>query len=183
MVPTFIGYFPKRTEKRPDWLSAAGVEEVCSMADCVSSGPDGWLNHWRHNEMWVYDTPALAWSVVPSETRGEFDLYAYFLFPLHFVEGREEPFQIPALNPAPLDASFHRLGYDLVSRWANSTFEHSPLSCNHLAEEIPVNRFCLIDDAQTVLRLASEVEAMGAEPGPYHVVEVWRQTRCSVESA
>lgn len=182
MVPTFIGYFPKRIEKRPDWLKAPNIEEVCSMAECVSSGPDKWIDHWLHNDMWVYDTPELAWSVVLPEERAEIDLYAYCLFPIHFVEGCEEPFEIPTIHPEPLDASFHRLGYDLVSRTSDCTFEHSPLSCNHLAEKIPVNRFCLFDNAQTAMKLAGKVEAIGAEPGPYFVVEVWRQLRSSAKS-
>ena len=61
--PILIGYFPKRTVKPPAWLEAAGVTEVCSVSTCVSDGPEGWIDQWRHNDMWVYDTPESAWSV------------------------------------------------------------------------------------------------------------------------
>ena len=161
--------------KRPDWLKAAGVDEVCSVSICVSDGPDGWLNQWRHNEMWAYDTPELALSVVPDAARGEFDLYAYQMFPVQFAEGQQQPFVFPPLHVAPMPSSFERLGFDVVSRSGGSNFECSPLSCNHMAEHVAVSRHCLVDDAAVAFQLAAEFEAGGCEPGPYCVVEVWRQ--------
>jgi hypothetical protein len=175
VTPKLIGYFAKRTTKRPDWLKAARVEEVCSVSTCVSEGPDGWIDQWRHNEMWVYDTPELALSVVPDAARGEFDLYAYQMFPVQFTDGPQEAFEIPQLHVEPLPSSFERLGFDIVSRSYGNTFECSPLSCNHMAEQVAVSRYCLVDDADSAFRLAAEFEAGGCEPGPYFVVEVWRQ--------
>jgi hypothetical protein len=175
VTPTLIGYFPKRTMKRPDWLKAAGVEEVCSVSTCVSGAPDGWIDQWRHNEMWVYDTSELAWSVVPEAARREFDLYAYEMFPVVFDDGDQQRFQIPVLHVQPLPDSFERLGYDVVSRTCGTSFECSPLSCNHMAEHIPVTRQCLVSDADTAFQLAGEFEAGGCEPGPYYVVLVWRE--------
>jgi hypothetical protein len=174
VTSTLIGYFPKRTMKSPDWLKAAGVEEVCSVSTCVSKDPDGWIDRWLHNEMWAYDSPELAWSVVPATARGEFNLYAYQMFPVEFVEGKQRPFAIPPLHVQPLSGSFERLGYDAVSRSVGSCFECSPLSCNHKATQVPTNRHCLLDDAATAFRMALEFEAGGGEPGPYYVVEVWR---------
>jgi hypothetical protein len=176
MLPTLIGYFPKRTKKCPDWLKAAGVEEVCSVSSCVSDGPENWIDHWQHNAMWVFDTPELAWSVVPELTRNEFDLYAYRMFPVEFVEGKPEPFEIPQSAVAPMPASFERLGLDIVNRTCNSNFECSPLSCNSMADKETVSRYCLLDDVAVAFRLAAEFEAGGCEPGPYYVMEVWRQS-------
>ena len=160
--------------KRPDWLKAAGVNEVCSVSTCVSGAPDGWIDQWRHNEMWAYDTPELAWSVVPEAARSEFDLYAYLMFPVQFDEG-QQPFEIPPLTVAPLPSSFERLGIDVVSRSCGSSFECSPLSCNHMAEHVAVSRYCLVDEPDVAFGLAADFEAGGCEPGPYYVVEVWRQ--------
>ncbi|MEO8427798.1 MAG: hypothetical protein ABI651_11875 [Verrucomicrobiota bacterium] len=176
VTPILIGYFPKRTVKRPDWLKTAGVEEICSVSDCISKGPDGWVNHWRHNDMSVYDTPASAWSVVPENARQEFDLYAYCLFSTRFVEGKQEPFEIPPLNVEPLPRSFVRLGYDAVSRSCGSNFECSPLSCNYLAGRVIVSRYCLVDTESEAVELAREFSLGGCEAGPYHVVEVWRNS-------
>ena len=98
---------------------------------------------------------------------------------MRFVESRREPFAIPDVAPASLDATFERLGYDLASRSQDNKFECSPLSCNDLAADVPVNRHCLLDDAESAFALAETLEVAGqpmrGEPGPYFVVEVWRQ--------
>lgn len=175
MIPILIGYFPKRTMKCPDWLKAAGVEEVCSVSTCISNAPVGWIDQWRHNEMWVFDTPELAWSIVPETARREFDLYAYEMFPVVFTDGQQQTFQIPEIHVQPLPSSFERLGYDVVSRSCGTSFECSPLSCNNMAEHVAVTRQCLVADEETAFRLAREFEAGGCEPGPYYVIEVWRE--------
>lgn len=175
MTPVLIGYFPKRTLQRPDWLQAAGVDEICSVSTCISPAPEGWIDHWRHNEMWVYDTPELALSILTDAMRREFDLYAYQVWPVQFDQGQQHSFNLPLLQVAPLPPSFERLGLDVVSRSCGSTFECSPLSCNSMADHVAVNRHCLVDDVAVALQLAAEFEAGGCEPGPYFVVEVWRQ--------
>ena len=141
MTPTLIGYFPKRTMQRPDWLKVAGVDEVCGVSTCVSNAPEGWVDPWRHNETWVYDTPDLAWSVAPDDARGSFDLYAYQMFPVRFTQGLQQPFEIPPLQVESLPSSFERLGFDVVSRTCGSSFECSPLSCNHMAQHVAVAEF------------------------------------------
>lgn len=176
LSPILIGYFPKRTVKRPDWLQAQGIEEVCSVSTCISEAPHGWIDLWRHNEMCVFDSPELAWSIVPEADRAEYELYAYRLYPVEFTAGERRDFVIPKVQPEPMPSSFVRLGYDAVSRSCGSTFECSPLSCNHRASRWPVNRQCLVEDLDTALQMAVEFEAGGAEPGPYFVVEVWRDS-------
>lgn len=161
--------------RRPDWLKAGGVEEICSVSTCISEAPKGWIEQWRHNQMWVYDTPELARSVVTDAARANFHVYGYRLFPVQFDEGRQKPFAIPAVNAALLPASFERLGLDIVSRSCGTSYECSPLSCNHMAEHVAANRYCLVDDVDVAFRLAAEFEASGCESGPYHVLEVWRK--------
>jgi hypothetical protein len=176
MTPILIGYFPKHTERKPDWLNAAGVEEICSASCCISQGPDDWVTKWLHNEMWVYDTSETAWSVVPDSLRPTFDLYAYKLFPVLIEGGQQKPLALPKINAQPLSTSFMRLGYDAVSRSSGTAFECSPLSCNLMAKEIQINRYCLLDEPETAFRKALEFEQSGCEPGPYLVVEVWRSS-------
>ena len=177
--PKLIGYFARPTARRKDWPHAEVVEEICNASTCMSACDWDWINEWRHNEMWVFDSPELALEVVPVERRPGCDLYAYRLFPVRFVESRREPFAIPDVAPASLDATFERLGYDLVSRSQDNKFECSPISCNGLAADVPVNRHCLLDDAESAFALAETLEVAGqpmrGEPGPYFVVEVWRQ--------
>lgn len=103
-------------------------------------------------------------------------LPAYRMFPVQFDESHQQPFEIPPLLVVPLPSSFERLGFDIVSR-CDSGFECSPLSCNHMAAEVSVNYYCLVNDVDIAFQLESEFEAAGCEPGPYYVVEVWRQRR------
>ena len=44
-----------------------------------------------------------------------------------------------------------------------------------MAEEYPVNRYCLVDDPDTALAMARDFATGNCEPGPYCVVEVWMQ--------
>src|SRR3954451_4573974 len=106
MESKLIGYFPKRTSKQPAWLKSPAVEEICSVSTCISEGPAGWVEAWRHNEQWVYDTPELAWSVVPEKDRVAFDLYAYRMFPIEFREGVPTPFISPEIHATPLNKTF-----------------------------------------------------------------------------
>lgn len=176
MSPTLIGYFPKRTAKRPEWVTA-DVEEVCSASECISSGPDGWIDHWKHNDLFLFDSPEVAEAVLPPERRAEFEMYAFRLFPIRFHHGERQPTAIPELAVIPPPHDFERLGLDVVSKSCDSTFEHSPLSCNNLASEHRVNRHCLVDDAGYAFELAAAFAQTQPEPGPFFVVEVWRKRK------
>ncbi len=177
MEPTLIGYFPKHVIPRPDWLKAESVKEVCSVSECVSPGPEGWIDRWCHNDLWVFDDERAAWAVVPGgPSNPDFRLLAYRLFPLEFTGGESQPFPISPLSVQPLPVSYRRLGYDVVSRSCGNAFECSPLSCNGAAEHHGVNEHCLVDDLEEALRLGalfSRAEE-GYEPGPYFIVEVWQ---------
>ena len=51
----------------------------------------------------------------------------------------------------------------------------SSLSCNGMAAEYAVNRYCLIDDVATTIPIACWLGTGNCEPGAYCVVEVWRR--------
>lgn len=175
MSPILIGYFAKRTVRRPDWLQAAGVDEVCSVSTCISEAPEGWIDRWRHNEFWLYDTPELADGVIPDGERAVFDRYAYGLWPQVFDFEVVRAFEIPRLSVRPLSEAYERLGWDVVTRSSGTSFECSPLSCNYRALHTPVNRYCLLEDVATACAFAHNCRGIGCEPGPYYVVEVWRR--------
>ena len=69
------------------------------------------------------------------------------------------------------------LGYDLVGRSSGSYFECSPLSCNHCAEQVAVNRHCLLDDLDVAVQKGIEFgnPDSGVESGPYSLLEVYRR--------
>jgi hypothetical protein len=85
------------------------------------------------------------------------------------------PKEQPALPPEPPLFPYTRIGYDIVERnpaMGHLGFGCSPLSCNGMAESLPVNDFCLIDDLDIALAAARRFGIEQPEPGPYLVVEV-----------
>jgi hypothetical protein len=169
-----IGYFPKRLTPRPAGIDAPHVREICSVSSCLAQAPEGWIQHWTHNELWLYGTTAAAWAVVDPAERTAFALYAYRLLPRLFHAQGEDPLPLPALDVAPLPRAFSSLGFDAVARSSGTSFECSPLSCNNMARETPVNEFCLAASLPEAIGLARRFAAGGVEPGPYCVVEVVR---------
>jgi hypothetical protein len=177
------------------------VTEIASVGHYTSEGPPNWIDQWRHNEMWFFDSEALArkviaeaiqidiepdpqrdppWRVKLSREVGRgYDFFAYKMFPCRFVQGRKEDYDLSGLNCEPLPADYERLGYDAVNRTGCAHLECSPLFCNGRAGDIPVNRFCLIDEPDRALALALEFSGSngnGCEPGDYFALEVWRKS-------
>jgi len=89
------GYFPKRVALRPAWLGDPRVAEVCSISHCISEGPDGWINQWRHNALGWFNRQEEAWSVVPAADVARHRLFAYRLAPSFYRQGRPEQMAMP----------------------------------------------------------------------------------------
>ena len=171
-----IGYFPKKVASRPAWLQAPAVREICSVSECIATGPEGWISRWAHNELWMYDSEQLAESVIPAAAEADaFRLYAYRLLPVLFRAGAQEPLEVPRLTPHPLPATFASLGFDVVSRSVGTAFECSPLSCNGMATQFEVNEHCLVPTPEGAVEFARWCADEEPEPGPYVVVEVLRR--------
>lgn len=200
MTWTLVGYFSKRRPIRSRWTPrypddpnvgydfsgapvSAPVDEVCSVSDCIAQGPEGWRDQGKHNFYDMYNAPDLAWSVVPVEVRSEFELFAYLLHLVEFEDGREEPMeQWCDLTVEPMPGSFVRLGWDAVQGGNHVGFGCSPLTCNNKAGNagievgIPrVNRYGLVSTEQDGIELARHFSITKPEPGPYCVVDVWRE--------
>ena len=181
-----IGYLPKRTVNLTGDADAPrfqGVEEICSVSECFSKSPPEWVDCWLHNtDTWLFDAPGAE--------REHYRLYGYRLLPTLFHDsGKETELTLPEIKAVPIPASFTRIGYDAIVHLteylrqvghapeedSTLSFGCSPLSCNHMAEEFPVNRYCLVDDRDTARAMARDFATGNCEPGPYCVVEVWTQ--------
>lgn len=186
--PILIGFFPRKTMARPDWLKCPGVQEVCSVSNCFSEPPENWINLWKHNmTWWLYDTEQIAWSVVDDDL-GAYDVYAYRIFPVVFEGDVETPITVESAAAGNL-SDFDFLGYDAVSREQSvAEFCHSPLSCNNGCVNYRVNRYCLMDDLEEAWRITREIakdakEKNTWEPGAYYLCEVHRKRRNEANQA
>ncbi len=173
MEPSLIGYFPKRRQPVPDWFQNATIRQICSVSECIVPGPTDWIAKWRHNALFLFDSPTLARSVLRAEELDDFDVFEYRAFPFRFDRHVRTPWDLSVVAPEQLAHDcLTILGYDLVSRSTDSAFECSPLSCNAMADEWTTNEFCLIDDAATAIDYADRLCDAKAEPGPYCVIRV-----------
>jgi hypothetical protein len=171
-----VGYFPQKSKSEPT-SPAAGVDEICCVPGCLTNEIEGWVNHWKHNDMFLFNDESTAWGLVQDSEKKHFDLYAYKMIPLAIRPGDTEPAVIPNLPVAPLNTDFENLGYDIQSRSDRSEYRCSPLLCNVKLGLCKANRHCLLDDRDQAIELAQKFERRGCEPGPYFVMEVWRRKR------
>lgn len=192
MTWELIGYIAKRRTTRSGWVSPwpnhpdvgfpcdAPVEEICSVSNCIARRIERKDDVGNENPLGLYSDADLARAAVPAESRSDFVLYAYRLWVVQFEDGREEAIDLwwePAVSP--MTDSFVRLGWDAVVGGDGHCFGCSPLSCNSGADNVrcpELNRYCLVSDERAAIALARSFSISKPEPGPYCVVEVWRDS-------
>lgn len=193
--PCFLGYTLKSAVRPPKWTAGSGVEEICSVCDCIADRPTGWQERWDFNRASYYATPSAALAAHPTADVGVLHLFAYEFFPLRFEPKGTVTVIDPAnvfggpLEPAPDTSALSALtflGYDAVERWSEEEpgvatpnclgggFGCSPLSCNSQAPFHPVNRFCLLDRWGDGVAAAAAFARDQPEPGCYYLFGVWR---------
>jgi len=184
---TLIGYFLKRRLTRTDWVSpfqddrespfpvGPPVEQICNVSQCIAHGPHDVKELPFPNEFGGYETPAQAWESLEGDSGHLFELYAFRILPLLFDGGESFPLSVPPLNLEPLPGSFVRLGFDVVEVINGQCLGCSPLSCNGRYLDAKINPFCLVSSQGEAVSLAKDFSISKPEPGPYGVVEVWRQ--------
>ena len=172
------GYFPKRTVPRPAFLDGAPtVIDICSVSSCISHAPTDWIDHWLHNELGFFDSPDIAGQVIPPSEEG-FTIFCYRLGTVRFSEGRAEVWTWPEIDPETRPG-YRSFGFDVIGKsdLGSIGFEHSPLSCNSMAAEYPVNAHCLLDDLAIAVAAAEQFSIEQPEPGMYYVAEVLAPVR------
>ncbi len=175
------GYFAKRVMARPEFVKAKNVAEICSASLCMSDGPDGWVEEWRHNWFGWFNSVEDAWSVVPEAERPGYRLFAYRIGPKRYRNGEMLDLVIPPdVHPTSIPSTFVSLGFDAVSKSREDVlgFECSPLSCNGMADELPVNSRCLFESEDAASASAAGFSRGDVEPGDYYVVEVLEGQQC-----
>jgi hypothetical protein len=170
----------KRVHKRPVWLHAPHVIDIFSVSGCVSEDFADYINYWRHNGFWFFDSPEIIRSIAADNSiqiEGT-SLFYYEAYEMEFDGENWRPYAPePSFPTNVLPPSKKQLeGFDVVNFTARTTPECSPLSCNHLAKELRTNAHCLFasfDGAETNVSNGAFNES---EPGPYRIFSV-----CSVD--
>jgi len=177
MIPA--GYMAKRVGARPDWLAATNVIDVYSVSGCISADFTDYIALWKHNGYWLFDSPGMIQAVAGESQTALADtcLFYYEVYECEFddEENAWKPFlPEPSLSTnVRVPTSKQLEGFDVVTFWAHSSPECSPLSCNALANEIPTNAHCLFasfDEAKACLDGGGFERS---EPGPYRIFAVY----------
>jgi len=173
------GYMARKISSRPDWIEAPGVVDICSVSYCISEAFCDYIQHWKHNGYWFFDSPSLIREIASAEflDLSAYRLLYYQVYQLQFDEERRvwQPFDPdPAFTTkVEVPARKQLLGFDVVSFDAQTTPECSPLSCNNLAASIDVNEHCLLPSLETAKQLLENGAFTDSEPGPFRVFGVW----------
>ena len=175
MIP--VGYLAKRVVPKPACFKATQIEDIYSVSSCVNDDFADYTRYWKHNNYWLFDS-ARTIRELAAEHALPLDgtsLFYYEAYELEFDSRSWRSFAAePGLPTCIVEPAQKKLeGFDVVTFWARNAPECSPLSCNHLADEIPTNSHCLFatfDDAQAALN-AGLFE--NCEPGPYRIFAVY----------
>lgn len=187
--PLFIGFRVKTVPPAGDLLNGnvAGLKtgEICSISECLTKAPPNWEQRWDFNRASCYNSEAVALATVPADEADHYALFAYRMFFIEFGKDNYKPLPLPdALNsgleeiaPEPDLSAYCSIGYDIaggpVGNWIG--FSCSPLSCNCMSSQYPVNRFWLVDDLARAVRVAEDFGRIEPEPGPFYLYEVLRK--------
>lgn len=175
MIP--VGYMAKVVSARPDFIKA-NVTDIFSVSSCVSHSFADYINFWKHNGYWLFDSPE-AIADVASVNKIDLSGTRMFFYEAYELQYDEEDRKWSKFLPEPsfrtnvkLPAKKILEGFDVVCFLNGNAPECSPLSCNGIADEVPVNSHCLfstIEDAKSFL----ESDRDKGEPGPFRIFAVY----------
>ena len=169
----------KRVVVRPDWLKAGTILDVYSLSNCISDAFADYINFWKHNGYWLFNSPGVIEEIAENEG---IDLSGTTLFYYEVYEHEfdEKPNDWPTFTPEPsfetnvrVPTDKHLEGFDVTTFYAHTNPECSPLSCNSLAADIPVNEHCLFNTFEEAKEAIERGLFKNSEPGPYRIFAVY----------
>jgi hypothetical protein len=183
MIPA--GYMAKKVLAKPDYLKTDRIIDVYSVSHCMSSDFADYVQYWAHNGYWLFDSPAIIekLSIENSIDLSGTKIFYYEIYELEYDDDGHkwnafEPEASFGLDVQP-PANKKLEGFDVVTFYLRSGPEHSPLSCNALAETVATNEHCLLQSFEEAKGLLETGVFTNSEPGPYRIyavysVEKWR---------
>jgi hypothetical protein len=175
MIP--VGYMAKRVSKKPDWLKSARVVDIYSVSGCISEDFADYINYWKHNGYWLFDSPGVIKNL-SKENSIHLDgasLFYYEAYEKEFDGERWRPYgsELSIPTNVVLPSAKQLEGFDVVTFYARTSPECSPLSCNSLAENLRTNDHCLFDsfdEAETNIKNGAFSDC---EPGALRIFAVY----------
>ncbi len=175
MIP--IGYMAKYVHKTPDWLQAPGVIDIYSVSNCVSKDFADFINYWKHNGYWFFDSAEIIREIAQDKSIDTTDtsLFFYEAHEKEFDEGKWQSFKPDSSFATNIVLPSHKRleGFDVVSFTGGNAPGCSPLSCNSLAKELVTNAHCLFGSFEEAEKHLDKGTFAKCEPGPYRIFAVY----------
>jgi len=127
MIPA--GYMAKRVCQKLEWLHAPQVLDVYSVSGCVSEDFADFIQYWKHNGYWLFDSPEIIRNVAQTNAislEGT-ALFYYEVFEEEFLDGQWKTFAPEAsfLTNVLLPVKRQLEGFDVVTFNAGTSPECS----------------------------------------------------------
>jgi hypothetical protein len=174
-----VGYMAKHIISRPQWLKAEHVIDIYSVSNCMSNNFADYINYWKHNGYWFFDSPEIIRQVAIEHSLDltNTKLFYYEVHAVEFYDNEDlwKPFKPePSFTTKIIKPKVKNLeGYDVVTFCARANPECSPLSCNSLATEVETNEHCLFSYMGEAMQMLAEGKFKNTEPGPYRIFSVY----------
>jgi len=177
MIPA--GYMAKRVVVRPDWIKTGRVSDIYSVSGCVSNDFANFINFWKHNGYWFFDSPRIIQQLT-QENGIDLTGTKLFYYEVNDREFDDKEGQWVAFQPEssfqtevvlPTEKALE--GYDIVTFRVRTSAECSPLSCNSLATEVETNQHCLLRSLELARQLLDDGKFNNTEPGPFRIFAVY----------
>jgi hypothetical protein len=166
----------------PETLGAPQVLDIYSVSDCVNDNFADYVDYWKHNGWWFFDSPDVIQSLSRKHSidLGDTHLFYYEVYELEFNEGHWRSFsqwEDSWKETQGIIFPIHKEldGYDVVTFWVENSPnpEHSPLSCNGVARELHANAHCLFETFDEALNAVNTGRFDGCERGALRIFAVY----------
>lgn len=177
MIP--VGYMLKEVVPCPAWIEVESVVDIYSVSKCISHDFADYIKFWKHNGYWFFNDSRELVDLARSEGKevAGMTLFYYEFYELEYNEQSDEwsvfspDSSFPTAVQEPHDKRL--MGYDVATFSQQNTPECSPLSCNMLATELPVNQHCLFETFEEAKSALESGRFKNSEPGPFRIVAVY----------
>ena len=176
MIP--VGYMAKSMLNVHKAFVTTDIDAIYSVSGCIFKDFADYIQFWKHNGYWFFDSPHIIQQIAKEHAIDltETKFFYYEVYNLEFHENNEwKSFEPEASFTTNIEkpSSKNLEGYDIVTFSGGNSAECSPLSCNNLANTIPVNKYCLLPSFDEAHQLLENGKFQNCEPGPYRIFAVY----------
>ncbi|MFI5350068.1 MAG: hypothetical protein ACHQ2Z_11025 [Elusimicrobiota bacterium] len=179
MIP--LGCMAKRVSAGEKLFPAGNIQDIFSFSGCISVPFADYIGYWKDNGYELFDSPDIIRALSERE-KIELLGVRFFYYEAHQQEYDRASKTWSDWSPDPnatrviVPEMKSLRGYDVISFHEHTVPQHSPLSCNGLASELPVNEHCLFRSLEEAKAFLEEGRFDASEPGSFRIVAVYTFT-------